>query len=360
MKVAIVNVTRAITNKSAIINLNLVTTNQCNQNCPMCNTTLTREAKNVFTLDIFKKYLELLKPYNMASCTISGGEPTLVKDLSEIIQESARYFPFGSLLITNLYGNTDKIMQSVEMALLNNVNISISFDGFGEVADKLRGSRNVSEKVGKHLNMLYDIKKSLKSRSSVTLHTVISDLNLSQVPKMFEYSKKFGWKHTIAPTNIFYYQEGNDSLPTLTFSQDLIDVCELALKQDHVNVINDAYIKGIAVYAQKRIPKICPYLKKYLSAYKLFLDAGGEVSLCDRATIGNLNNQTLDEMLQSPEYQKSYDEFVSCQGCWLACFVEPELRIKPVLSKEIERLYEIAKIEARETKPSKEENIGVY
>ncbi|MDH5681936.1 MAG: radical SAM protein, partial [Spirochaetota bacterium] len=186
--VAVRNVARAIIGKSALINLNLIATNLCNQNCPMCNTTLMRDQKNVYTLELFKSHLEKMKSYPLASCTISGGEPTLIKELPEIIEHAAGYFPFGTLLITNLYGNTKHVMRSVESALRNNVGLSISFDGFGEAADKLRGARNVFSSMEKHINMVHELQQSLNSKSSITLHTVLADMNLSQVPKILEYS----------------------------------------------------------------------------------------------------------------------------------------------------------------------------
>ncbi|GMT49313.1 MAG: hypothetical protein IEMM0008_0852 [bacterium] len=347
-KVAVNNIARVLTKKSAFINLNIVTTNLCNQHCPMCNTTLMRDQKNYFTLDLFKKYVQKLKSYHLASCTISGGEPTLAKELPEIIKEAVQHFPFGVLLITNLYGNTKQIMRAIEASLKNNVNLSISFDGFGEEADILRGSRNVSGQTIKHINMVYEMQKSMDTQSAITLHTVVSDLNVSQMSRIFDLSKKLGWNHSIAPVNEFYYQD-NSTVSGLSYTQELIDVCELALKEEHVDMI-DAYLKGLALYAEKKSPKLCPYTTNHLKTYKFFLEPNGDVSLCDRIAIGNINEQHIDKMVESVQYKISLDDYKECEGCWLGCFVEPALRMQSSTRKEINDLYEAEKVNAGKLK----------
>ncbi len=343
-KVAVSNVARVLTKKSALINLNIVTTNLCNQHCPMCNTTLMRDQKNYFTLDVFKKYIQKLKSYHLASCTISGGEPTLAKELPEIIEEAVQHFPFGVLLITNLYGNTKHIMRAMEASLKNNVNLSISFDGFSEEADILRGSKNVSAQTIKHIHMLHEMQKTIDSQSTITLHTVVSDLNVTQVPKIFDFSKELGWKQTIAPVNEFYYQD-NSQISGLSYTQELVDACELALQEEHVDMI-DAYLKGLALYADKQSPKLCPYTTNHLKTFKFFLEPNGDISLCDRIAIGNINEQHIDEMIESIQYKNSLDDFKACEGCWLGCFVEPALRMQSSTRKKIDTLYEAEKVNA--------------
>ncbi len=333
-QVGIKNVLRYLQKKSAIINLNLVATNLCNQHCPMCNTTLMRDQKNVFSVEIFKDYMDKLKSYPFASCTISGGEPTLIKELPEILEIAPNYFPFGILLISNLYGNTKHVMRCMESALKNNVNLSISFDGFDDVADKLRGASNVTQTMLKHMHMIKDLHAQLNSKSTITLHTVMADLNIAQVPKMFELSKEFGWKHSIAPVNTFYYQDGDSFVSKLSYTQQLMDVCELALKEDHVDMM-ESYVKGIALYTLGKSPKLCPYLTDHFRSYKIFLEPDGSISLCDRMAIGNLNEMTLDDMVKTEEYDKSLHGFEDCEGCWMGCFVEPHLRMSRKTGKQI-------------------------
>ena len=61
----------------------------------------------------------------------------------------------------------------------------------------------------------------------------------------------------------------------------------------------------------------------------MFLEPNGDVSLCDRVSIGNIQETTLPDMFNGATYKKCLQGFQDCVGCWLACFVEPFLAIKP-------------------------------
>jgi MoaA/NifB/PqqE/SkfB family radical SAM enzyme len=324
IKPVLKNLGRRLTRKPVYINLNIVATNRCTQNCPMCNAELEAD-KGDFSLDEFKKYMEALKSYPFISCTLSGGEPTLVKDMPLIIKEARKYFPSHLSMITNLYGKNELFFNTLETALKENVSISMSFDGFGEVADKLRGGKNVSDTMLKNIDWLKQKKEELKSKSSLTLHTVISDANLEQVEEIMQLSQKLGFNYTVAPVNSFYYQDGCDAnLPKITYSEKFKEVIKKVIDAPN-NSQNEKFLTGSLYYAKREGVKLCPYLNKHLKHYKIFLEPGGGVYLCNRISLGNLNETPLSEMFSGPLYEKSLKEYKSCDGCWLECFVSPLL-----------------------------------
>jgi sulfatase maturation enzyme AslB (radical SAM superfamily) len=298
----------------------------------MCNANLGDESSDI-TYQDFKKYMEYIKPYKFLSLTISGGEPTMVKDMPEIIQESVKHFPFGVSLITNLYGKSKRFYNIIETALKNNLKISVSFDGFGEVADKLRGAKNVSDTVMKNIEWTNEKKKELGSKSKLTLHTVINDENLHQVNEIIDYSTKIGWGFTMAPVNEFDYLA--ESAQKLTYSEELKEIVERVLNLEN-NFQQEKFIKGIIAYSQKQAPKLCPYLKTKLKNYKIFLEPDGSIYLCDRSNLGNINKKPLHEMFQGEVYEKSIEGYKKCKGCWLECFVSPMLY--GVINKEARKL----------------------
>ena len=144
-----------ITRQPLVFNLNFNVTNVCNQDCPMCNAARSSKEKKVtLTFDQFKAIIDRLKPYSIASLTISGGEPSLVKELPEMLEYAAGKFPFGINVNSNLYANEKIITRFAEAALRNNIRIGTSFDGFDNVADKLRGGKDVSKKVMKNMELV--------------------------------------------------------------------------------------------------------------------------------------------------------------------------------------------------------------
>src|SRR5581483_404277 len=321
-----------LSGRSWVMNLNITATNRCTQTCPMCNSyVLAQENRANLTAEDFGVYLERLKPYRIAAATVCGGEPTLVPDMPEILAMAQRHFPFGVMVISNFYGNTKRIMRTMEAALRLNVKINCSFDGFAEAADIQRGARKVSDTVLKHFKMVVEMKKQMGSRSPLTLHTLLSDLNVKQYPRILELVEELGVLHSVGPVNSFEYDACNPGeQPTLTPSPDLNRAIELALSSKHVAGQSHAFIRGMADYAAKTNEKVCPYLTPGLKRMYMFMEPNGDISLCERQPIGNLREHTLEQMFSSEAYKRTLKDFIEpCAGCWYSCFVELPLALKP-------------------------------
>lgn len=319
--------------RSWVLDLNVVATNRCTQSCPMCNSYVLAQAeRSMLTAADFRRYLEKLAPYRVAACTISGGEPTIVPEMPEILVEAQRAFPFGVTLISNFYGSTRRIMRVMETALRLGISISCSFDGFGEGADKQRGATKVAEQVLRHLKLVLERKRELGSSSPITVHTVLSDFNVWQYGDIVALVKELGVRHTVAPVNDFGYVAANlddgREFPSLTPSAALEEACRLALASGHL-VQSHAFVRGIPAYARKEGAKVCPYLTPGLKRFKLFLEPNGDISLCDRRPIGNLDRHSLEEMFGSQAYAEEVKALEACPGCWLTCFVELPLSFRP-------------------------------
>ncbi len=322
--------------KPLVFNLNLNVTNVCNQNCPMCNAVIVGRGKGVtITFDQYKEILEKLKPYSIASLTLSGGEPSLVKEMPEILDYSVNKFPFGVNVNSNLYADEKIIIPFATAALRNNIRIGTSFDGFGETADKLRGAKNVSDRVLKNIELITELRKELNSTSTLNMNTVISDQNIDQVPEILEVSEKFGWTQTIAPWNCFFYQDEDDpNLQTLHYTEKLEKVIALAATKKNIAVSND-FLLNIPKYVKGETDKYCPYLTGLFKTYKLFMEPNGDVSFCSREPIGNIHESSIEEILQSEEYLKDIEGYRKCPKCWMACFVEVLLATPKVYQKQI-------------------------
>ncbi len=312
-----------IRRKPLVFNLNLNVTNLCNQNCPMCNAVIVGQGAGVtVSFEQVKEYLDRLAPHRIASLTISGGEPSLVKDMPQIFDYVADKFPFGVNCNSNLYAQESVIRKFAEAALRNNIRIGTSFDGFGEVADKLRGAANVAERVEKNIAMITEMRREMNSSSTLNMHTVISDQNIDQVPDILAVSEKYGWTQTLAPVNNFYYQDSSDPrTPVLHYSEKLEKLVALAATKPHV-AVSKAFLLGIPKYVKGGADKYCPYLTGIFKVFKVFMDPNGDLSLCSRTPLGNIMEQTLEDMLKSERYEKDIRSYRGCPGCWMACFIE--------------------------------------
>jgi MoaA/NifB/PqqE/SkfB family radical SAM enzyme len=312
-------------------NLNVNVTNLCTQHCPHCNA-LPEGAVGQGRFLSFNELRDAVRnlPSMPMSMSFSGGEPTLAPELPDMLEWASSVCPFGINLNTNLYGESERFRRSVETALKVNARIDVSFDGFGEVADRLRGAYDVAKRVEENLKWLAKRRQELGSRSIVTVHTVLNDLNLSQVPQIFLLSLTLGFKQTVAPVNRFFYHTGcDDSSFSLTFSSQLTAVLKMAEGLPNIGQ-SRRFLWGILAYTRGQAPKLCPYLHPLLKTYKVFLGPGGEVTLCDRTeSLGNLLEEPFLEMLKGEAYKKVIERFQKCEGCWLICFVEPVLAVSP-------------------------------
>ncbi|HNX22869.1 MAG TPA: radical SAM protein [Spirochaetota bacterium] len=327
-----------ITKKPLVFNLNFNVTNICNQQCPMCNAALPGRGGESITFEAYKEIIEKLKHHKIASLTLSGGEPSLVKDIDRILDYSARQFKFGVNVNSNLYANEKIIRPFAEAALRNNIRIGTSFDGIGAVADKLRGAKDVSARVLKNIEMVTEMKKEMNSGSTLNMNTVISDQNLHQIPDILAISEKFGWTHTLAPWNSFFYQKKDPNMPTLHYTEELEKVIKFALTRNNISCSRE-FLSRIPEYTKKGTEKLCPYLTGIFRSYKIFVDPNGDLSLCSRKPIGNLHKSELIDILNSKEYLKDVEGYKKCEGCWMACFVEVLLASPNLYRNKVKNIY---------------------
>ncbi len=326
--------------KPQIFNLNVNCTNACNQQCPMCNAELETKDSSFLPAKKYEEYLNALKPYHPATCTLSGGEPTIIPELPQIIDLSVKYFPFGVALNSNFYSGNHRFQDNMTAALKAGIRISCSFDAFGNAANRQRGAKNVEEKTIENMKWVASKKKELGSKSMLIVHTVISDITIDHVEQIFDLSKELGFEQRIAPAINFYYQKSHHpDAPGLKPSAKLKQVLDHALNERGLKQ-NPHFIKGIYAYAKREAPKLCPYTTRPFETHKIFLDPNGDVSLCDRHPIGNLLENSFEEMLKTPIYAQKQKDHENCAGCWMACFVEPILAIQRHHKKTLATSYD--------------------
>jgi len=163
------------------LNLTVSVSYRCNSRCKTCN--VWQRPNDDFTCEEYEKTFASLgqAPYWF---TFSGGEPTLRKDLPEIIESAYRNCRPGIINIpTN--GIQEKIIpQRIERVLQvapsSEVIVNLSLDGVGEKHDVLRGVRgNFAHAMGTYAGL-----KALQTRyKNLTLgvHTVISQFNIAEL-----------------------------------------------------------------------------------------------------------------------------------------------------------------------------------
>ncbi len=162
------------------LNLTISVSYRCNSRCKTCN--VWQRPNDDFTIEEYNKTFESVGR-DAFWFTFSGGEPTLRKDLPEMVAAAYTHCRPGIINIpTN--GIQDKVIPGriervLQAAPTSEVIINLSLDGVGEKHDIIRGVKGNFERAMR----TYAGLKALKGRYknfTLGVHTVISNFNIDE------------------------------------------------------------------------------------------------------------------------------------------------------------------------------------
>jgi MoaA/NifB/PqqE/SkfB family radical SAM enzyme len=166
------------------LNLTISLTYRCNSRCRTCN--IFERKVREFTTEEFDKTFESIGPAPYW-VTMSGGEPFLRKDITEICKSAYRHFKPGILNIpTNgilsgvIPGKVEEIVQNSPGA---QVIVNLSLDGIREKHDEIR---NVKNNFSKSMETYEKLTQLNYPNLSIGIHTVISKFNARNIPEIYE------------------------------------------------------------------------------------------------------------------------------------------------------------------------------
>ncbi|GAC1449524.1 MAG: putative heme d1 biosynthesis radical SAM protein NirJ2 [Ktedonobacterales bacterium] len=220
------------------VNITVSVSYRCNSRCKTCNVWLL--PNDDFTLEEWDRTFQSLgnAPYWF---TFSGGEPTLRKDLPDMIESAYRHCKPGIINIpTN--GIQDKIIPGrIERILQacpdSQVIVNLSLDGVGLRHDEVRG---VKDNFARAMRT-YAAFKELKTRyANFTLgvHTVISNFNVDAFPALCEFVqrelKPDSYITEIAEERVELDTVGTGITPTVEQYSVAIDTLLESLRDQHL------------------------------------------------------------------------------------------------------------------------------
>jgi MoaA/NifB/PqqE/SkfB family radical SAM enzyme len=172
------------------INITVSVSYRCNSRCKTCNVWLL--PNDDLTLQEWDRVFESMgnAPYWF---TFSGGEPTLRKDLPEMVESAYRHCDPGIINIpTNGIQDRvipDRVERVLQAAPESEVIINLSIDGIGLKHNEIRGVRNNWSRAMSTWAQLKELKKRY-GNLTLGVHTVISTFNVDTFPELCEYVQR--------------------------------------------------------------------------------------------------------------------------------------------------------------------------
>ncbi|HEX8368963.1 MAG TPA: radical SAM protein [Pyrinomonadaceae bacterium] len=167
----------------------LFVTSRCNAACETCfyHEELNKKGDLTFA-EIEKVSLSMPK---ITDLWLSGGEPTLRRDLNEIIDLFVANNGINRLIMPTNALLKARVFETVEHALsheqITDLYLNIALDGDGETHDKIRGVPRHWQKTLDCIRHLYPLKEKFGARFRLNVNTVICAENYTEIEKLSEF-----------------------------------------------------------------------------------------------------------------------------------------------------------------------------
>ena len=177
--------------------LTIFITDDCNLKCPHCFI-ITDHQEKVDSMISLEQYATMFRAARgkISHIQLTGGEPTLRKDLGDILVSANRDGGISQAAIFTHGLQRARLMGAVEQAMKNSrirLNFQMSVDGTDEFHNQNRGVPDGLEKTLATMQALVDLKRKNKKRiGRISACTAISRTNYKQIPYIIERIQRLG------------------------------------------------------------------------------------------------------------------------------------------------------------------------
>lgn len=300
----------------AKLNGTVIVTYRCNARCSMCNRykAPSRQDEEI-SIETIKK---LPKMY---FTNITGGEPFIRTDLKDIVREL--YKKSDRIVISTNGFFTDRIIDLCNE--FPNVGIRISIEGLEQTNNEIRGLPDGFNRGYTTLKKLVEMK-----HPDVGFGMTVQDKNAKDLVPLYNLSNEMGMEFATASLhNSFYFVEAKNIIhDRMMVAQNFEDLINRLLASKSPKKWFRAYFNhGLInyIFSQKRL------LPCNMAFDTFFIDPYGDVMPCngtkDKEVMGNLNNQSWDELWNSSQAEQVRAKVRHCdRNCWMIGSASPAIR----------------------------------
>lgn len=288
-------------------------TNNCQSRCISCNY-WKEKFVNELELNHWIELVDQIKKTGVSELMITGGEPTLVKHLDEIIKK-AKEVGFETISITTNSLSLNE--RRIDLLIKNGINeFVLSCEGL-QTHDKIRGVKGNINKVIRNIDYLNKINfKNIK-----IAFTIMSE-NIHQIEETIKFTREKNIKilfNLIDDQNYFF---NNIDEKLLKFeNQNLLnnklDYIKSCIKETPENFANDiASIEYAREYFKDSKMKTTPC---HLGYYGYEIDSNGDfyTNCWAMKPVGNVKKDSLENIIKSDKFKNQVRSMYEkkCDGC---------------------------------------------
>ncbi|MBN2440067.1 MAG: radical SAM protein [Spirochaetales bacterium] len=174
-----------------------VLTRKCNCRCKMCG--IWKTESHPMSLSVIKTLFERNDFSFIKSLTLTGGEPFLRPDLTEIAKICFSKMPFlehvlvatNGLLENKIINDVKEICMYIasERNHIHSFDVQVSLDGVGEIHDHIRGVPGAYIRVTRSLSALLELSKEYPFLN-IRMSTMVLPANLSCLEELHQFAER--------------------------------------------------------------------------------------------------------------------------------------------------------------------------
>ena len=307
------------------MDLTIIPTFRCNSRCQMCyiwqNPTDPREEVTVETLSKL--------PEGFDNLNVSGGEPTLRRDLAEIVDV---VYPKARIMEISSNGlSPEKLLPIIKK--YPDIKVRFSLEGDAATNNRIRGEQDGYATKVRGLRMLREA-----GGVDLGFAMVIQDENADELVRTYEFAQREGFE--LATSTLHnawqFYKNDNYFYDRVRVAREVEGLITLMLRSAKPKNWFRGYLNLGLIEKILGHPRLIPCVAGTQFA---FIDPWSDVWACNvrpDLPLGNLARQSWAEILASDTARTSIGKVRACeQNCWMVTTARTAMRsrLSPQLPK---------------------------
>jgi len=298
------------------MDLTIISTYRCNSRCQMCyiwkNPTDPREEVSLETLSKL--------PGGFDNLNVSGGEPTLRRDLGELVQ---LLYPKARILEISSNGlHPEKLVPIIRK--YPNIKVRFSLEGDAATSNTIRGEKDGYATKMAGLRALQEA-----GGTDLGFAFVIQDENVDQLVKVYEMARSMGVElSTSTLHNAWqFYKNDNYFYDRVTVARKVEGLITAMLGSNKPKNWFRAYLNLGLIEKILGHPRL---IRCTAGTDFAFIDPWSDVWTCNVRSdllMGNLARQSWAEIMSSAQAHKAIQKVHGCeQNCWMVTTARTAMR----------------------------------